>query len=117
MVALKPDMYIDCGTVGNDDIASLEAVQRRTGVPCVILNGALRRIPETYPRLGSALGVAERGERLGLAAERLMTKYRGVLKSGSGPARVTWAVPVTDTCHVWKTQAAASNCNGSAESM
>jgi iron complex transport system substrate-binding protein len=87
LVALKPDIYVDYGTVGPDYIAAIEAVQRRTGVPGLILGGALPRIPEVYRRLGGALGVQDRGERLAGSAERLMAKYRGTLVSGA-PVRV-----------------------------
>ena len=88
LVALKPDVYIDYGTVQEDYIASVEAVQRRTRVPGIILNGALARIPEMYRRLGAALGVKDRGDRLGALADRMLTKYRGVLSSGTAPVRV-----------------------------
>jgi len=88
LVALKPDVYIDYGTVNPDYIASVEAVQRRTRVPGIILDGALPRIPETYRRLGAALGVTERGERLAAAADRLLTKYRGAIAVSSPPRRV-----------------------------
>jgi len=84
LLALKPDVYIDYGTVHDDYVAVVEAVQRRTKVPGIILDGALARVPETYRRLGAALGVAERGERLASAADRLLTRYRGVL-AGSSP--------------------------------
>jgi iron complex transport system substrate-binding protein len=84
VLRLKPDVYIDYGTVADDYIASVEAVQRRTKVPSLILNGQLSRIPEVYRRLGTALGVKDRGERLGGLAERMLNKYRGVL--GSAPA-------------------------------
>jgi iron complex transport system substrate-binding protein len=87
-LALKPDVYIDYGTVADDYVASVEAVQRRTGVPGIILNGALSRIPEMYRRLGGALGQPSRGERLGAAANRLLKKYRGALASASAPVRV-----------------------------
>ena len=87
LVALKPDVYVDYGTVDGDYIASVEAVQRRTGVPGIILDGELSRIPAAYRRMGAALGVASRGDRLGDAAERLLTKYRGVLSAGA-PVRV-----------------------------
>jgi iron complex transport system substrate-binding protein len=83
LLALKPDVYVDYGTVGEDYIASLNAVQQRTRIPGVILDGALTRVPETYRRLGTALGVAARGEQLAAAAERLMTKYRGVLAASA----------------------------------
>jgi iron complex transport system substrate-binding protein len=43
----------------------------------VILDGALSRIPETYRRLGTALGVSARGERLAATADRILQKYRG----------------------------------------
>jgi iron complex transport system substrate-binding protein len=88
LLALKPDVYIDYGTVQEDYIASVEAVQRRTRIPGLILDGALTRIPETYRRLGSALGAGARGDRLAAAAESLLTTYRGRLSASSAPPRV-----------------------------
>ena len=88
LISLKPEIYIDYGTVSADYVESLEAVQRRTKVPGIILDGALAKIPETYRRVGIALGVAERGQQLSGAAGRLMTKYRDVLKTGSSAVRV-----------------------------
>ena len=81
LLALKPDVYVDYGTVDQDYVASVEAVQRRTRVPGLILDGALTRIPETYRRLGAALGAAERGERLAAAADRILARYRGALSA------------------------------------
>ncbi|NOT27698.1 MAG: ABC transporter substrate-binding protein [Acidobacteria bacterium] len=88
LIALKPEVYVDYGTVAPDYIESLEAVQRRTGVPGIILDGALARVPDAYRRLGAALGISERGQRLGDAAARLLNKYRGALARGSAPVRV-----------------------------
>jgi iron complex transport system substrate-binding protein len=85
LLALKPDVYVDYGTVQEDYIAAVEAVQRRTQVPGIILDGTLARIPETYRRLGAALGVPDRGQRLASAADRLLTKYRGMLTGSSSP--------------------------------
>ena len=50
-----------------------------TQVPAIILDGALENIPAVYRRLGTALGVSERGERLAREAQRVMDKYRGAL--------------------------------------
>ena len=83
LLALKPHIYIDYGTVGEDYIASLNAVQQRTRVPGIILDGALTRIPETYRRLGAALGVAERGAKLDAAAD-------GILKKVPRPVVSVW---------------------------
>jgi iron complex transport system substrate-binding protein len=86
-VALKPDLYVDYGTVNADYAAVLDAVQKRTGVPGVLLDGALDKIPAAYRRLGAALGVADRGNRLANATDRLLAKYRGALAQGT-PVRV-----------------------------
>ena len=83
LLALKPDVYVDYGTIDPDYVAAVEAVQRRTKVPGLILDGALARIPEVYRRLGSVFGMSERGERLAAAADRILTRYRGVLASSS----------------------------------
>jgi iron complex transport system substrate-binding protein len=88
LLAVKPHLYVDYGTVNPDYVASVEAVQQRTRVPGIILDGSLARIPDTYRRLGAAMGIAERGERLGAAADRLLTTYRGALASPSSPLRV-----------------------------
>ena len=82
LLALKPHVYVDYGTVDADYVAVLDAVQKRTGVPGLILDGALHRIPGTYRRLATALGVGERGEKLAAAAERLLTTYRASLPPG-----------------------------------
>jgi iron complex transport system substrate-binding protein len=41
-----------------------------------------------YRRLGAALGVKDRGDRLGAVVERMLNKYRGALSSGTSPVRV-----------------------------
>jgi iron complex transport system substrate-binding protein len=88
LVALKPDVYVDYGTVHEDYIASVEAVQRRTRTSGIILDGALARIPDAYRRLGAALGVAVRGQELATLVDRTLTKYRGALARGAAPVRV-----------------------------
>ena len=113
LLALKPDVYVDYGTVHEDYIASLNAVQQRTKVPGIILDGALTRIPETYRRLGAALGVGARGESRAAAADRILTKYRGVL-SATSPRRhgCISRVPPTGSRRVSKTTARESRSNG-----
>lgn len=85
LVSLRPHVYVDYGTVDDDYVAVVEAVQRRTKVSGILLDGELPLVPETYRRLGAALGVKERSERLASAADRLLTKYRGALASGTRP--------------------------------
>jgi iron complex transport system substrate-binding protein len=88
LLALKPDVYVDYGTVHEDYIAALSAVQQRTRVPGIILDGSLTRIPESYRRLGAALGVGIRGESHAAAADRILAKYRGILSAAPAAPRV-----------------------------
>jgi iron complex transport system substrate-binding protein len=50
-------------------------------VPGIILDGRLTNIPATYRKLGVALGVPERGERLAAEAQRVIDKYRNAAAS------------------------------------
>jgi iron complex transport system substrate-binding protein len=79
LVALEPHVYVDYGSVDADYVEALEAVTGRTRVPGIIFDGELARIPSVYRRLGAALGVSERGERLAAETQRLLDRYRGVL--------------------------------------
>lgn len=83
LLALKPDVYIDYGTVDDDYVAALEAISSRTKIPALILDGRLTNIPTVYRKLGGALGVPERGERAAAEAQRILDKYRG-----AAPVRV-----------------------------
>ena len=78
LLALKPDVYVDYGTVDDDYVAALEAISGRTKVPALILDGRLTNIPSAYRKLGTALGVPERAERAAAEAQRILDKYRGV---------------------------------------
>lgn len=88
LLALMPDLYVDYGTVDADYVGSLEAVQARTGVPAVILDGALEQIPNVYRRLGDLLGASSRGEELARETERVLGKYRGILATNGTAPRV-----------------------------
>lgn len=79
LAAMKPDVYVDYGTIDEDYVAALEAVSARTNVPGVILDGALAEIPNVYRRLGAALGVAERGARMADSVQGVLAKYRNRL--------------------------------------
>jgi iron complex transport system substrate-binding protein len=83
LLALKPDVYVDYGTVDDDYVAALEAISGRTKVPALILDGGLTNIPAAYRKLGAALGVPERADRVAAEAQRILDKYRG-----AAPVRV-----------------------------
>jgi iron complex transport system substrate-binding protein len=79
LLALDVDLYVDYGTIDDDYVAALEAISERMKIPGVILDGSLENVPAVYRRLGAALGVADRGERLAVEVERVIDKYRGSL--------------------------------------
>ena len=76
LLALKPDVYIDYGTIDDDYVAAIEAISSRTKTPALIFDGRLTAIPTMYRRLGAALGVPDRGEKLAAEAQRVLDKYR-----------------------------------------
>jgi iron complex transport system substrate-binding protein len=81
LVALRPDVYVDYGTIDDDYVAALDAISSRTKVPGIILDGRLTDIPAAYRKLGTALGVPDRGARLAAEAQRLIDKYRNAAAS------------------------------------
>lgn len=86
LLKLKPDVYVDYGTIDADYVAVANAVQRRTKVPSLLLDGVLANIPQAYRRLGAALGIGARGEQLGASADRILSRYRNAL--AASPPRV-----------------------------
>lgn len=69
VLAAKPDVIVDVGTV-NPTYASLaDKVQEQTGVPYVLIDGGFARSAETLREAGDILGVSERAEKLAAYAE------------------------------------------------
>lgn len=98
LLALEPHVYIDYGDVDADYVAALEAISARTHVPGIILSGRLSNVPAVYRRLGTALGVGDRGERLAAEAERVLAKYRGKLAGTSVRAYLACSQNGTTPC-------------------
>lgn len=64
VLAAKPDIIIDVGTV-NPTYASLaDKVQAQTGIPYVLIDGSFARSAETLRQTGEILGVTERAAKL-----------------------------------------------------
>jgi iron complex transport system substrate-binding protein len=83
LLALQPDVYVDYGTVDGDYVGALEDISKRTRIPALIFDGRLENIPAVYRKLGAALGVAARGEKLAAEADRLLSTYRNTLSGSS----------------------------------
>lgn len=71
LLAEKPDLIIDFGTL-NDTYRSLaDRVQAQTGIPYLLIDGSFANTPATLRLLGRVLGVERRGEALAKEAERI----------------------------------------------
>ena len=79
LVAAKPDLIVDYGTV-NDTYRSLaDRVQAQTGIPYVLIDGRFANAPAALRLLGGILGVPERGEALATSAEAILAEVDRVL--------------------------------------
>jgi iron complex transport system substrate-binding protein len=103
--ALHPDVILDYGTVSPRYADLAQATQERTGIPTLLLDGALDRIPETYRRLGAILHREDRAEALARFSEALLalpapaTHPRVVYARGADG--LTVAAPGTDVTAVF----------------
>ncbi len=55
VLAQRPDLILDYGSVGATYVSLADRVQAQTGLPDLLLDGTLARIPETYVLLGEIL--------------------------------------------------------------
>jgi iron complex transport system substrate-binding protein len=71
--ALKPDLILDYGTVSSRYADLARATQQKTGVPTILLDGALAEIPHVLRTLGGILHREGRAETLAMFAEAVLT--------------------------------------------
>jgi iron complex transport system substrate-binding protein len=104
--ALKPDLILDYGTVSPRYADVAQATQQRTGIPTILLDGAMPKIPDTFRRLGVILHREARAEVLARFAEALLalpvsSAHPKVLYA-RGADGLTVAAPNTDVTEVFK---------------
>jgi iron complex transport system substrate-binding protein len=103
--ALQPDLIIDYGTVSPRYIETAIATQQRTGVPTILLDGSLPKIPQIFRLLGAILHREDRAETLARFAEALLAlpppaAHPRVLYA-RGPDGLTVTAPNTDVTEVF----------------
>jgi iron complex transport system substrate-binding protein len=62
VLALKPDLILDIGSVNNTYISLAERVQQQTGIPYALLDGRFDGIAGTYRTIGALTGRRDAGE-------------------------------------------------------
>jgi iron complex transport system substrate-binding protein len=79
LVAAKPDLVIDFGTI-NDTYRSLaDRIQSQTGIPYLLIDGRFENTAAALRLVADVLGVKDRGEILARAAEEIFAQVDGVI--------------------------------------
>ncbi len=71
LIAEKPDLIVDFGTIGDTYRSLADRVQAQTGIPYLLIDGRFEATPAALRLLGGILGVGPRAEALARAAERI----------------------------------------------
>ena len=69
VLALKPDLILDVGSVNPTYVSLADRVQQQTGIPYALLDGRFDGIPLGYRTLGDLIGRREQGGALARNAE------------------------------------------------
>jgi iron complex transport system substrate-binding protein len=72
LVALHPDLILDYGTISSRYLQPIGAIQTKTGIAAVPLDGALPKTPPVFRALAIALHGEGRGELLARQAEAIL---------------------------------------------
>lgn len=87
VVAMRPDLVLDVGTVNDTYVSLADRVQAQTGIPVVLLDGAFLRTPALYRELGALIGEPARAEELAAYAERALADVASGLAAVPPDAR------------------------------
>lgn len=69
VIAARPDLIIDVGSVNPTYISLADKVQQQTGIPYLLIDGSFSKTPETLRQVGELLDVAPRATELASYAE------------------------------------------------
>ncbi len=87
VLALTPDLIVDYGTISPRFAEGADAMQARTGIPVLLIDGDFDAIPDALRTLGAALDVAERAEALAADAEARLAANDALVASVSESER------------------------------
>lgn len=87
VIKANPDLVIDFGSVRPTFVSLADAVQSRTGIPYVLIDGRFEATPASLRLLGTIVGVPERGEMLARYAEELLRRVDAVVAAAPEESR------------------------------
>lgn len=74
VLAAKPDLILDVGSVDPTYASLADRVQEQTGIPYVLVDGRFDRTPETLREVGALLGVPDVAEKEAAFAEAALAR-------------------------------------------
>lgn len=74
IVAAKPDVIVDFGSVSDTYVSLADRVQAQTGIPYLLVDGRFANTIAALRLMGGILDVADRAEQLALRAEAIFAE-------------------------------------------
>ncbi|MFO1150545.1 MAG: iron ABC transporter substrate-binding protein [Alsobacter sp.] len=87
LVASKPDLILDFGTISDTYASLADRVQSQTGIPYLLVDGRFANTPAALRLVGGILGKSDRAEALAAEAERSFAEVDRVLAAVPAEAR------------------------------
>jgi iron complex transport system substrate-binding protein len=81
VLALKPDLIVDIGSVNATYISLADRVQEQTGIPYALLDGSFSGTPNAYRILGQVIGRPDDGVALATLADETVKTITGRIAS------------------------------------
>jgi iron complex transport system substrate-binding protein len=81
IIAAKPDLILDYGTISNTYITLADRTQEQTGIPYVLIDGRLKNTIQALAQLGPLLGVSGRAQRLTAQVQSVFDHIDSILRA------------------------------------
>jgi iron complex transport system substrate-binding protein len=81
VLALKPDLILDVGSVSPTYVSLADRVQQQTGIPYALLDGRFDGTAQAYRTLGALIGRREQGEELARITDETTQTITGRIAS------------------------------------
>jgi iron complex transport system substrate-binding protein len=91
VMAVKPDVILDFGSVNDTYVSLADRMQAQTGIPYILIGGRFDETMSALGTVGSIFGVAERAKQLRDRTETIFAEVERVVRS----------TPVTQHPHVY----------------
>jgi iron complex transport system substrate-binding protein len=81
VMAAKPDLILDFGSVNDTYVSLADRVQAQTGIPYILIGGRFDETVSALRTVGSIFGVAERAKQLADRTETIFAEVERVVRS------------------------------------